>query len=120
MFKYHDIRASSYCKLPKSFYNSTSIINIRNDDNYCFLWSILFHKYKVDNHREKVSNYKKHFHELNQDDIQFPMKIKDIPTFERLNNLNIIVFKLSANDKTLSTKYVNKNYYDEQIDLLLY
>ena len=44
LFKYHDIRASSYCKLPKSFCNSTSIVNIQNDDNYCFLWSILAHK----------------------------------------------------------------------------
>ena len=120
MFKYHDIRASSYCKLPKSFSNSKSIVNIQNNDNYCFLWSILAHKYKVYNHRERVSHYENHFHELNQGDIQFPMKIKDIPTFERLNNLNINVFELSANDKTLSPKYVNKNYYEEQIDLLLY
>ena len=120
MFRYHDIRASSYCKLPKSFCNSTSIVNIQNNDNYCFLWSVLAHKYEVDNHRERVSHYKNHFHELNQGDIQFPMKIKDIPTFERLYNLNINVFELSSNDKTLSPKYVNKNYYDEQIDLLLY
>ena len=120
MFKNHDIRASSYCKLPKSFSNSKSIVNIQNNDNYCFLWSILAHKYKVDNHRERVSHYENHFHELNQGDIQFPMKIKDIPTFERLNNLNENVFELSANDKSLSPKYVNKNYYDEQIDLLLY
>ena len=120
MFKYHDIRASNYCKLHKSFCNSKSIVNIQNNDNYCFLWSILAHKYKVDNHRERVSYYTNHFHELNQGDIQFPMKIKDIPTFERLNNLNINVFEISANDKSLSPKYVNKNYYDEQIDLLLY
>ena len=120
MFSYHDIRASSYCKLPKSFCNSTFIVNIQNNDNYCFLWSVLAHKYKVDNHCERVSHYKKHFHELNQGDIQFPMKIKDRPTFERLKNLNINVFELSANDKTLSLKYVNKNYYDDQIDLLLY
>ena len=120
MFRYHDIRASSNWKLPKTFCNSTSIINIQNDDNYCFLWSILAHKYKVDNNRERVPHYKKHFPELNQGDIQFPMKIKDIPTFERLTNLNLNVFELSANDKILSTKYVNKNYYDEQIDLLLY
>ena len=48
------------------------------------------------------------------------MKRKDIPTFERLYNLNINNFELSANDKTLSPKYVNKIHYDEQIDLLLY
>ena len=120
MFKCHDIRASSFCKLPKSFCNSKSIVNIQNKDNYCFLWSILAQKNKVDIHRERVSHYENHFHELNQGDIQFPMKIKDIPTFERLNNLNINVFVLSANDKTLSTKNVNKNYYHEQIDLLLF
>ena len=109
MFRYHDIRASSYCKLLKSFCNSTSIFKIQNDDNYCFLWSISAHKYKVKNHRERVSNFKRHFHELNQGGIQFPMKIKDIPTFERLKILNINDFELSANDKTLSPKYVNKN-----------
>ena len=96
MFIYHDIRASSYSKLPKSFCNSTSIVNIQNDDNYCFIWSILAHKYKTDHHREKVSHYKKHFHELNQSDIHFPMKMKNLPTFERLNKLNIKVFELSA------------------------
>ena len=119
MFRYHDLRASSYCKLPKSFCNSTSIVNIQNDDIYCFLWSILAHKYKVVNHRERVSIFKRHFHDLNQGDIQFPMKIKDIPTFERLNNLNSIFlsYQLMTN---LSPKYVNKNYFDEQIGLLLY
>ena len=120
MFKHHDIRASSFCKLPKPFCNSKSIVNIQNKDNYCFLWSILAHEYKVDKHRERVTHYENHFHELNQGDIQFLMKIKDIPTFEILNNLNINVFELSANDKSLSPKNVNKNYYEEQIDLLLY
>ena len=120
MFKYLNIRASSYCKLPKPFCNSKSIVNIQNKDNYCFLWSILAHKYKVDTHRERVTHYENHFHELNQGDILFPMKIKDKPIFERLINLNKNVFEISANDKSLSPKYVNKNYYDEQIDLLLY
>ena len=80
MFKYHDIGASSYCKIPKSFCNSSSIVNIQNDHNYCFLWSILAYKYKVDSHREKVSHYENHFQELIQGDSQFPLKIKDIPT----------------------------------------
>ena len=118
MFRYHHIRASSYCKLPKSFCISTSIVNIQNDDNYCFLWSTLAHKHKVDNHRERLSYYKKkHFHELNHGDIQLLMKMKDTPTFERLNNLNINIFELSSNDKTFSPGYVNKNYYADGICL---
>ena len=74
MFRYHDIRASSYCKLPKSFCNSTSIINIQNDDNYCFLWFILAHKYKVDNHRERVSHKKNIFMNLMKVTFNFLLK----------------------------------------------
>ena len=102
MLRYHDIRASSSCILPKSFCNSTYVIDIQNDDNYCFLWSILAQKYTADSYRDRVSFFKKHFHEPNQGYIQFPMKMKNIPTFERLNNLTINVFELSANDKTLT------------------
>ena len=120
MFRYHEIRASSHCELPKSFCSSTYIVNLQNDDNYCFLWSILDHKYKVDKHRERISHYKEQFHELNQGDIHFPMKIKDIPTLERLNNLDKNVSELVANDKSVSPKFIIKNHYDEQIDLLLY
>ena len=106
--------------MPKSFCCLKCIANIQNEDNYCFLWTILAHKYKLDNHRENVSLYKKHFHELNQEHIKFRMKIKDKPIFERLNILSKNIFELSANGKTLSPKYVNINYYDEQIEPLLY
>ena len=51
---------------------------------------------------------------------QFPMTINAIPTFERLNKLNTNVFGSSVDNETLSPKYVSKNYYDQQIDLLLY
>ena len=46
------------------------------------------------------------------------MKIKDIPKFENLNNLNINVFELTGN--VLKPIHVNKNYLQPQIDLLLY
>ena len=37
--------------------------------------------HEVDIHRERVSHFKKNFHELIQGDIQVPMKKKDITTF---------------------------------------
>ena len=78
MYQHRDIKAASYCKLPKRFCKSKSLVNIQNTDNYCSLWCILAQKYKVDNHRERVSNYAIPFDELNQNDIPFLMKIKDI------------------------------------------
>ena len=51
------------------------------------------------------------------------MKVKDIPKFERLNKLNIRghginVFELTGN--VLTPIYINENYKQPQIDLMLY
>ena len=62
-------------------------------------------------------------HTLNIKGLEFPMKVKDIPKFERPNNLNIRghginVFELSGN--VLTPIHINKNYFQPQIDFLLY
>ena len=66
IFKYHDIRASSYCNLPKFLCISKSLVNIQNDDKYCFMRSILAHTYKMDNHHEIVSRFRQYITEPNQ------------------------------------------------------
>ena len=53
------------------------------------------------------------------------MKVKDLPTFEKMNNLNtggqqcgINVFKLTATVSTPTS--INTNYDQPEIDLFLY
>ena len=70
-----------------------------------------------------------YINELNLQGLEFPMKVKDIPKFEKLNtqstqsasgtfgNLNVNVFEL-INGK-LTPIIINKNYLQPQIDLLL-
>ena len=70
---------------------------------------ILAHLHGVDAHPERVSNYKKHGTELSIENIQFPMKIIDIPNFEQLNNLNINIYDLTSFINFPPT-YINKNY----------
>ena len=55
---------------------------------------------------------------LNLKGLEFPMKVKDIPKFEKLNNLNVNVFEL--NGTVLTPIYINENYKQPQIDLMLY
>ena len=50
---------------------------------------------KTDNCRGRVTHYIKHFTENSQGDIQVPMEIKDITSFEQLKVPNINVFELS-------------------------
>ena len=39
-YKTQELNGSSYVKIP---IRSNAILNIQNDDKYCFIWSILAH-----------------------------------------------------------------------------
>ena len=118
IYKVNDIQASSYIELPGKYKDNKSIINIKNNDQYCFLWCILAQLYPVENHKDRISKYIIHLNKLNLKGLEFPMKVKDIPKFENLNNLNINVFELTGT--VLAPIYINKNYLEPQIDLLLF
>ena len=59
-----------------------------------------------------------HTNKLILNGLEVPMKIKDIPKFENLNNLNVNVFELTG--AVLTPIHINKNYLQSQIDLLLF
>ena len=118
IYKVNDIQASSYIELPGKYKDNKSIINIKNNDQFWFLWCILAQLYPIENHKGRISKYIIHLNKLNLKGLEFPMKVKDIPKFENLNNLNINVFELTGN--VLTPIHVNKNYLQPQIDLLLY
>ena len=118
IYKVNDIQASSWVELPEKYKNNKSIMNIKNDDQFCFLWCILAHLFPVEDHKNRTSSYSIHTNKLIFNGLEFPMKIKDIPKFENLNNLNVNVFELT---KTVLTPiHINKNYLQSQIDLLLF
>ena len=90
-----------------------------------FLWCILAYLYPVEDHENRTSNYSMHFNKHNLGGLEFPMKVKDIPKFERLNRLytggqqyGINVFELIRT--VLSSLHINTIYDRPQIDLMLY
>ena len=118
IYKINDIQASSWVELPEKYKNNKSIINIKNDDQFCFLWCILAHFFPVEDHKNRTSSYSMHTNKLILNGLEFPMKVKDIPKFENLNYLNVNVFELT---KTVLTPiHTNVNYDQPQIDLLLF
>ena len=107
-YKVNDIQASSYIELPENYKNNKSIINIKNDNQYCFLWCIMAYLYPVEDNKRRTSNYSMHLNKLNLKGLEFPMKDKDIPKFENLNILNVNVFELTGT--VLTPIHNNKNY----------
>jgi len=69
-------------------------LNIENNDDKCFLWCVLagIHPLQQVDHPERVSKYRRYENELIMDGIEYPVKIRDIDRFERLNgNISVSV-----------------------------
>ncbi|XP_053597497.1 uncharacterized protein LOC103578820 [Microplitis demolitor] len=89
---------STFIKLPKYIRDKKAVLNIENYDEYCFLWSINAAIYPyMPAHPERTSSYPHSSTVLNYRGIQFSIQLKDISTFEKLNNLSINVYGLESN-----------------------
>ena len=113
---------SSYVKVPL---RSSAILNIKNDDKHCFLWSVLAKLYPCENsHPNRVTNYEPYFNELNIEGFDFTngFKCSDMYRFEKLNNLSINIYELNfdQNKQKLIPVEISKNESDKIIDLLIY
>ena len=108
---------------------SKALINNKNDDRYCFIWSILdsFHPCEND-HPNRVSNYKQYFDELNIDGFEFSngFKCSDVHKFRELNDLSINTFQLNSYQEKNNSKRklipieISRNESDRIVDLLIY
>lgn len=83
--RFSPIFGSSYIMTPKHISDTKGVINIKNDDEKCFLWSVLVKIYPVKRNRHELYNYRRHENELNTTRFDFPVKVNDISKFEQLN-----------------------------------
>ena len=119
VLKYDPLQGASYTQLPQFIKNTGSIINIKNKDDKCFLWSCIASRHLPERDAERVKQYEKYIQEFNCDKINFPMKLTQIANFEKNNNININVY--TAEDK--DTKYpihLSKQDNKEVINLFFY
>ena len=123
-YKTVELNGSSYVKIPL---RSAAILNIENNDKYCFLWSILAHLHPCENsHPNRVSNYRDYLNELKTDGLDFPFKTSDVSKFEKMNNLAINIFELQFYQEGINWKHklipieVSENNSETVIDLLIH
>ena len=94
-YETNEMNGSNYVKVPL---RSNAILNVENNDKYCFLWSILASLHPCNNnHPNRISNYKQYFNELNIQGFDFSngFKCSDVHKLEKLNNLSINIFELN-------------------------
>jgi hypothetical protein len=105
--KPNSMTGASYVELPDFIKNKKALINIKNTDNKCFLYSILCHLIKPKHHAERVSHYTEHMTSLLWKEEEMPMEINKIRFFEKRNNLRINVYGLE--NKGVVPLFVSQN-----------
>ena len=88
------MRASSYLPLLKELKAKQGCLNIQNNDEKCFLWSMLasFHPLQYRNSPDRVSEHQEYEQDLNMSDIQYHVDTKDISKFEQQRNISVNVY----------------------------
>ena len=125
-YETNEMNGLNYVKIPL---RTNAILNVENNDKYCFLWSILAWLHPCNNnHPNRVSNYRQYFNELNIQGFDFSngFKCSDVHKFNELNNISVNIFELNFYQDQNHWKHklipieISKNNSDRVIDLAIY
>lgn len=86
--------STTYIEIPPFIQNTKAVLNIKNNDEFCFLWCIVAALNPTLNNPCRTSSYPHFETVLKYDNIKFPIRLKDIPKFEELNKIAIDVFTI--------------------------
>jgi hypothetical protein len=98
--QYRPIGGSSYFPLPDALQGSKSIVNIKNQDQKCFLWSVLvaLHPVSRKNNPNHVSHYTSLEKEMNIKGLSYPVHTGQIDKFEMQNDVSVNVIGYEDGD----------------------
>ena len=121
MKKYSPLKGSSYVLLPKCIQAKKACINVRNNDNQCFKYAILSALYPSDINTNRVTHYRQYEDKLNFAGIEFPVKLKDISKFEKLNDIsvNVYMLRMFGAKFEVSPCHITLNKRERHVNLLI-
>ncbi|MES9885136.1 MAG: C2H2-type zinc finger protein [Sedimenticola sp.] len=92
--KYSPFRGSSYFEMPRNIRKCKGVVNIKNKDTKCCIWSVLAALHPARHNPQRVNNYKRYETNINMTGINLPVSAcdKTFRKFENQNNISINVF----------------------------
>jgi len=121
--KYISLNGSSYIPLPEELQNSKKgLINIQNEDDYCFRWCHVRHLYPLESlerNPQRITKKDREFvKELDYTGINFPVTTNQISKIQKQNSININVFGYLEEDSNCFPIIISKEKYDDHMELL--
>ena len=119
--KWDPLNAGSYMELPEYLKNKKAIINMKNKDNECFKWCVLRALNPVEKNKERVDkDLISKQDTLNMKGIKYPVSLRDIDRFEKLNpNISITVLGYDEKEKVYSLRVSKYRGCEHDIILML-
>lgn len=119
--KFVPLRGSSYIELPADIKAKKACINVQNEDNKCFLWSVLAALHPVEKDAYRPNKYMDHIDTLNLEGIEFPVTLKQIPKFEKQNeiSINVYILRKYGNNHKVYPIHLTKFYHEKHVNLLM-
>ena len=115
---YEPLKGNSYIPLPPKLAQKKAIINMKNEDNKCFTWSVLRALNPRERDNERIDKgLKKKEDSLNMTGIAYPVQLNALDKFERQNpTISINVF---GYEESVYPLRVSKCEGREVVNLLL-
>ena len=119
--RWEPVNAGSYIELPQELKNRKAIINMKNQDDKCFMWCVLRALNLKDRDNERIDNdLKNKVDTLNMEGIQYPVSLRGIDRFEHLNpEISITVLGYNEEEKVYPLKVSKYTGCKHDIVLLL-
>ena len=119
--KYNPLAARGFQQLPKFLKNKHAIVNIQNQDNRCFGYSVIAALENIDwrAHAYRPEQYDGLFEQYELNDLEYPVAIEQIPAIEDRLQTQINVFSFFDDEgRGRFPMYVSKKEFNKSIDLL--
>ena len=117
---FEPLGGSSYFPLPYKLYVKKAIINVKNEDNECFKWTVSSAVFPKKKNGQRLNNeLRENAAKLNWEGISFPTPLCQISRFEEQNSCKINVYGWTGTSVYPLRIGRRKNEYDQCIDLLL-
>ena len=115
---YSPLSGSAYIELPGELKNSMKVlINIKNNDNKCFLWYHVRHSNLSKTHSERITKIdKKMSNDLDYKGVNFHISKKDYKKIEKKDNTCINVFCYESD--LVYPVHISKQKLDDYVNLL--
>ena len=119
--EWNPLNAGSYMELPAYLKNKKAIINMKNQDDKCFMWCVLRALNPKNGHPERVDkDLISKQDTLNMKGIKYPVNLRDIDRFESLNpTISITVLGYNEKEKVYPLRVSDYTGCEHDIILML-